>query len=173
MLNMPCATCGAKCAVEEAAAAKKFKCPKCGARLRRLPDGSLEILTPGTPPPMDQAATVQAPAFDAPPSAAPAEPASPPPATGLMEKFARQDEAKQNEAVLWGVGVVITGVAAGMGFMLKIPMLWAAALAGGLTAAAVAMYLKARARAFEAARRAVEQGKASAGPDATDLIKKV
>ncbi len=176
MLNLECLTCKAKCAVDDGAAVRKFKCPRCGARIRRHEDGKLELLTAGVIPPEPVAAPV--PPAAVPPPAAPvpdaaAVPAPEAPKPGILAAFATQDESRQNEFILWGVGVVLVLVVSGMGVMFKAPVLTVAPLAAGLVGALVALYLRARRRAFAAARAAVDQGKVSTGPDATDILPKV
>lgn len=185
MLNLECLTCKAKCAVDDGAAVRKFKCPRCGARIRRHEDGKLELLTAGVIPPEPVAAPVPPPAVPAPgpaPAAPPpgapvpeaaAVPAPEAPKPGILATFATQDETRQNEFILWGVGVVLVLVISGTGLMLKAPVLTVAPLAVGLVGALVALYLRARRRAFAAARAAVDQGKVSTGPDATDILPKV
>jgi hypothetical protein len=169
MLNLDCPTCGAKCSVDEAAAARKFKCPKCAARMRRHPDGVLELLTPGTKPPEPPAPVPAA----APSPEGPPAPVESPSRTGVLGTFAKQDESKQNEIVLWSVGGVLTLTLSGTGLLLGAPILAVAPMAIGFTAALVVLYLRARRRAFEAARQALASGKASTGNDATDLLPKV
>lgn len=187
MLNLECLTCKAKCAVDDGAAVRKFKCPRCGARIRRHEDGKLELLTAGVIPPEPVPAPAPPPAAPAPGLAVAALPPGAPlpdPAaaplpeasvgqTGILAKFAKQDESQQNELVLWSVGVVLVLVVSGTGFLLKAPVLTVAPLAAGLVGALVALYLRARKRAFAAARAAVDQGKTSTGPDATDILPKV
>jgi DNA-directed RNA polymerase subunit RPC12/RpoP len=200
MVTLICPTCEAKCAVDAPEQKKKVKCPKCGARIMRHPDGKLELLTPGVkpeapaapppapivpstlnlpplpgevaPPPASAPATL-----DLPPNPALSAP-PPPPAeavvksTGLFEKFAKQDEKSQMQWVIWGGGGVILAAVAGTGLLLKEPAIAVTPLAIGLTAAAIGLYQRMRRRRSEVERQEREKIRARDN-EATDVMPSV
>jgi DNA-directed RNA polymerase subunit RPC12/RpoP len=197
MVTLICPTCEAKCAVDAPERKKKVKCPKCGARIMRHPDGKLELLTPGVkpeapaplmpstlnlPPLPGEAAPPPAPGpqtLDLP--SAPARSADPPPpapaeaavkSTGLFEKFVKQDEQSQTQWVIWGGGGVILSAVAVTGLLLKEPAIAVTPLAIGLTAAAFGLYRRMKRRRGEVERLEREKIKAR-DSEATDVMPSV
>jgi hypothetical protein len=114
MLNMKCPACLAQCQVDDKFRGRKIKCPKCGTRVRHLPDGNFELLSMGQVPP-------PAPAAPPPPAEAPAGGDAPPPSTPVpvISTLAGQSESTQNAIVvlavihLFALGILALGFALG------------------------------------------------------------
>lgn len=114
MLNMKCPACQAQCQVDDKFRGRKIKCPKCGTRVRHLPDGNFELLSMGQVPP-------PAPAAPPPPAEAPAGAEAPPPSAPVpvISTLAGQSESTQNAVVvlavihLFALGILALGFALG------------------------------------------------------------
>jgi len=114
MLNMKCPACQAQCQVDEKFRGRKIKCPKCGTRVRHLPDGNFELLSMGQVPPP---APVPPPATPGAPPAGEAPPPSAP--VPVISSLAGQSESTQNTVVilvvihLFALGILALGFAMG------------------------------------------------------------
>jgi hypothetical protein len=114
MLNMKCPACQAQCQVDEKFRGRKIKCPKCGTRVRHLPDGNFELLSMGQVPPP---APVPPPATPGAPPAGEAPPPSAP--VPVISSLAGQSESTQNTVVvlvvihLFALGILALGFAIG------------------------------------------------------------
>ncbi len=110
MLNMTCPACQAQCQFDDKFRGRKIKCPKCGTRVRHLPDGNFELLSMGQVPPPP------------PPGATPAPEGGAPPASTnvpVISALASQSESIQNAVVvlavvhLFAFGLLALGFALG------------------------------------------------------------
>lgn len=141
MFDLDCPACHARYPVDDKFRGRKIRCPRCGTRVRHLPDGQFEILSMGEVPPPAPPPAAPAPGAAADPTRPVPEPADVP----LLSAAVAGSESSQNRIValalihILAVGILVVGIALG-----------AAALSAGISGVilgltwGVVMYLRRR-----------------------------
>lgn len=149
LIQFACPSCKATCSVDDKYSGRKIKCPKCAARVLHVKGAEVRLLTPGTVPPPQAPAVAASSAAPLPSAPSPAPPVpgdATPEATAvvphLVKEFVQQSESKQNLLVVGGLIALFVAVLTTLGIVFDKPILVVSPIAGGLSIAAVWLWMR-------------------------------